>query len=57
MKVALDVMGGDHGPSVLVRGALKARRELEHAPEISLYGDPGAIRAVLEEEGESPELF
>jgi len=57
VKVALDVMGGDHGPSVLVRGALKARRELEHAPEISLYGDPGAIRAVLEEEGESPDLF
>ncbi len=57
MKVALDVMGGDHGPAVIVRGAMKARRELEHAPELVLYGDPEAIARVLVEEGESPDSF
>lgn len=57
MKIALDVMGGDYGPPVLVRGALKARRELDPAPEIHLYGDPEEIRSVLQEEGESPDLF
>ncbi|MCB9514994.1 MAG: phosphate acyltransferase PlsX [Candidatus Krumholzibacteriia bacterium] len=57
MKLALDVMGGDHGPPVLVRGALKARRELDAAPELRLYGDADAIRVVLAEEGEGPDSF
>lgn len=57
MRVALDVMGGDHGPPVIVRGALRARRELENAPEISLYGDPSAIQKVFDETGENPGDF
>lgn len=57
MKVALDVMGGDHGPPVLVRGALKAHRELEQAPQLVLYGDGPAVEAVLKELGERPGAF
>jgi len=50
-------MGGDHGPPVLVRGALRALRELEHAPDLVLYGERAAIEAVLREEGVSPGDF
>ncbi len=57
MKLALDAMGGDHGPAVLVRGALRARRELERAPELKLYGDPAAIAAVLAAAGEARDAF
>ena len=57
MRVALDVMGGDYGPPVLVRGALKALRELEDAPEIVLYGDREQVLSVLREEGESADRF
>ena len=57
MKVALDVMGGDHGPPVLVRGALRARRELDPAPDVVLYGDRSAIAAVLRAEGEAEDAL
>jgi glycerol-3-phosphate acyltransferase PlsX len=57
VKLALDVMGGDHGPPVLVRGALRARRELERPPELVLYGEPEAIRSVLAAAGEPPDRF
>jgi len=57
VKLALDVMGGDHGPAVLVRGALRARRELEPAPELRLYGDAAAIEAVLVAAGEPRDAF
>ena len=57
MKLALDVMGGDHGPAVIVRGALLARRELQPAPEIVLYGDLAAIASVLTAAGEAPDAF
>jgi len=57
VKVALDVMGGDFGPPVLVRGALKAVRELEGALEIVLYGDAPAIGEVLREAGEPADRF
>lgn len=57
MRVALDVMGGDFGPSVIVRGALKALRELEGAPEIVLYGDREKVASVLRAEGEAANRF
>lgn len=57
MKLALDVMGGDHGPAVLVRGALRARRELEPTPSLKLYGEPTAIAEVLRAAGESTDSF
>jgi phosphate acyltransferase len=45
-RIALDVMGGDHGPEVVIPAALnslKARDELA----IVLVGDEGIIRAAL----------
>jgi glycerol-3-phosphate acyltransferase PlsX len=50
-------MGGDHGPPVIVGGALKARRELPDFPEIVFYGDEAAIRAALAERGEPEDGF
>ena len=50
-------MGGDFGPPVLVRGALKAARELSSSPEIVLYGDTPSIVKVLLELGEAEDRF
>ncbi|MCP4290451.1 MAG: phosphate acyltransferase PlsX [bacterium] len=44
--IALDAMGGDHGPSVVVRGAVNAL--CEDSPfGVVLYGDEAAISAEL----------
>jgi glycerol-3-phosphate acyltransferase PlsX len=50
--IALDAMGGDHGPSVTVPAALTALRE---DPELNivLVGDESAIRQQLNENGEA----
>ena len=37
MKIAVDAMGGDHGPAVVVEGALAAVREF--ASSVILVGD------------------
>ncbi len=50
-------MGGDHGPPVIVGGALVARRELTDAPDIVLYGDRDQIVAALRKKGESESGF
>jgi len=41
MKIAVDAMGGDHGPAVVVEGALAAVREF--ASSVILVGDREAI--------------
>ncbi len=45
MHIALDVMGGDHGPVELVSGALKAVDELD--VHVTLVGDEQLIREQL----------
>ena len=45
MKIAVDAMGGDHGPSVVVEGAVKAAREYHLA--ITLVGQEPTIRSEL----------
>ena len=45
MRIAVDAMGGDHGPSVIVPGALAGARE--HNCDLALVGDESAIRAEL----------
>ena len=45
VRVALDAMGGDHGPAETVPGALEAARSGE--VEVLLVGDPGAVEAEL----------
>ena len=44
-RIAIDAMGGDHAPSEIVTGALRAREEL--GVEVLLVGDPQQIKAVL----------
>ena len=44
--IAVDVMGGDHGPSVVVEGAVKAARL--HDVHVLLVGDTRKIEAELQ---------
>jgi glycerol-3-phosphate acyltransferase PlsX len=45
MKIAVDAMGGDHGPEVVIAGAVAAVREL--GASVVLVGDSGVIDAEL----------
>ena len=44
-RVAVDAMGGDHGPAVVIEGALRASREL--GISVSLVGPEATLRAEL----------
>lgn len=50
MRIIVDAMGGDNAPGEIVRGALRANREL--GVEILLVGRTGEILKVLEECGQ-----
>ncbi len=45
MRIAVDAMGGDHGPSVVIPGALAGARE--NGCDLLLVGEETAIRAEL----------
>lgn len=47
MKIAVDAMGGDHGPREIVNGAIQAARE--YGCEIVLVGDEEELKALLNE--------
>ena len=49
MKIIVDAMGGDHAPQEIVRGAVRARREL--GVEIELVGRREEVEACLAAEG------
>src|SRR5205085_7212978 len=51
MKIALDAMGGDFGPSHLVPGAVMALREYPHITKLFLVGDTAQIEAELKKAG------
>lgn len=46
MRIALDAMGGDHGPEELITGAILALEDTDL--ELSLVGDEAAIRKCLD---------
>src|SRR5260370_15059092 len=50
MKIALDAMGGDFGPSHLVPGAVMALREYPHISKLFLAGDTAQIEAELKKQ-------
>jgi len=52
-KVALDAMGSDHGPSVLVEGAAAAHRL---GIEVVLVGDQAVLGPLAESHGFSPDI-
>ena len=55
MKIAVDAMGGDHGLSPTVEGALQATRELSLS--VVLVGDEAAIQAQLDKlSGKKPNI-
>lgn len=47
VRVALDAMGGDHAPSVVVEGAVRALREAGGALHVLLVGPERAVRDTL----------
>ncbi len=47
MKIAVDAMGGDHAPSVVVEGGLLAARKSAGAFEIVFVGDQALIEAEI----------
>jgi glycerol-3-phosphate acyltransferase PlsX len=47
MRIALDVMGGDHAPHEIVHGAVEASLKLKDVDCILMVGDENAIRAEL----------
>jgi len=54
--VGVDAMGGDHGPQVVVPGAVAAL-EQQRDFELALYGDEAAIRQELERLGATGEAI
>lgn len=54
VRVAVDAMGGDVGPEVVVRGAIAATRAVGNALEVILVGDEPAIWDALRSEVASP---
>ena len=53
MHIAVDAMGGDHGPEPMVHGALESLRE--SGVRLFLVGDESAIRREIAVHGEVPE--
>jgi len=49
MKIAVDAMGGDHGPAVVVEGAVAAVRE--YGASVILVGDRQAVEVEVERLG------
>ncbi len=47
VRVAVDAMGGDHGPRVVVPGALRALPRLPAGTELVFLGDEARIRSAL----------
>ncbi|MFO7694948.1 MAG: phosphate acyltransferase PlsX [Vicinamibacterales bacterium] len=54
MRVAVDAMGGDHGPSVIVEGAVAAARQADVG--VTLVGDRGRLDAELERHPDASSL-
>lgn len=53
-RIAVDAMGGDHAPTEIVLGALRAREELDI--DVLLVGDPEQIQTVLKQHNVTAEV-
>lgn len=51
MRIALDVMGGDHGPDVVIDGAILALQESSRISELVLVGNEEVIQRALKSRG------
>jgi phosphate acyltransferase len=54
IRIAVDAMGGDHGPEVVVQGAIEAARDMGNTIEIILVGDESQIWKALKSAGSGP---
>lgn len=50
MRIGLDIMGGDYAPSVTVKGAILAKKELPEHVKIILIGNESIIKQELQKE-------
>lgn len=57
MRIALDAMGGDNAPNVVIEGALLAKELLGSDVEIILVGDKAIIEKALLEHGVAADTF
>ena len=57
MKIALDAMGGDHGPKATVKGAIMAARDLPDDVKIVLIGNEKEIFEVIRQENFDESVF
>lgn len=53
MKLAIDVMGGDHAPDAILEGCLQALSMLQPETELLLFGDSAAINGSLRTVGDA----
>ena len=51
MRIAIDVMGGDHAPDEIVRGCLDALDDLGDDDRLVLVGDEPTVREIMDELG------
>ena len=51
MRIAVDVMGGDHAPDAIVRGCLEALNDISSDDELILVGDESVVREIMDERG------
>ena len=51
MRIAIDVMGGDHAPDVILEGSLDAIKLLDETDQMVLVGDEQIIRAAVAARG------
>ena len=56
MKIGIDVMGGDHAPSVVVQGVVQAHGSLAAGSRMVLFGDREKILALMAPAGFDPAL-
>ena len=49
MRIIIDAMGGDNAPQEIVKGAVRAHREL--GVDVTLVGREDAVRECLRQEG------
>lgn len=56
VRIALDAMGGDLGPSAAVEGALQALSSAPGPMEVALVGDQATLEAELARQGGSPSI-
>jgi glycerol-3-phosphate acyltransferase PlsX len=54
MKIVVDAMGGDHAPSVVIDGSVRAAREI--GVEIVLVGQEGVVKRELARHGDTSSL-